>query len=160
MLDPNLFSQSFLTSSPPNGDTLRRVSSALRIETAEPKVLGTPVRECISRLAAGTERLYAENSILKTRLQAATAVLSARKEAKKGKRIALKDQLLLTTEDIYKTMTALDKDAKERREKRIFRKRKRKAQESDSEAEDMTSSDNEEPSSLPELHECIVVEHS
>ena len=47
------------------------------------------------------ERLYAENSILKTRLKAATDILSARKTAKEGKRIALKDQLLLTTEEIF-----------------------------------------------------------
>jgi len=157
-LDPNLFTQSFITSSPPNGETLRRVSSALRLETAEPKVLATPIRLCIPRLAATTERLYAENSILKTRLKAATDVLSARKVAKKGKRIALKDHLLLTTEEIYKTVAALDTEAKERQKKRHARKRKRKAQESESESEDAASDPSEGLTVPTEVLDCIVVE--
>jgi len=41
-----------------------------------------------------TEWLQAENSILQTRLKAATDVLAARKQQKKGTQIALKDKLL------------------------------------------------------------------
>ena len=118
MLDPELFKQAFVTSSPPDGETIRRVSLALRHETATPKVLDTPIRQLIPRLANATEQLYAENTILKTRLKAATDVLSARKEAKKGKRIALKDQLLLTTEEIHKAVVALDEEAKNRQKKK------------------------------------------
>jgi len=52
------------------------------------------------------------------RLTAATDVLSAPKEAKKGKRIGLKDQLLLTTEKFYKAVAALDEEPKKQQKKK------------------------------------------
>jgi hypothetical protein len=78
------------------------------------KVLATPVRRLIPRLATTTERLHAENTILKTRLQAATNVLASRKEQKKGARVSLKDHLLLTADEAI----AAAKHAKEEKKKR------------------------------------------
>ena len=63
-------------------------------------------------------------TILKTRLKSATDILSARREAKKGKRVAMKDQLLLPTEETYKTVAALDKEAKIVKEKKKKKKKK------------------------------------
>jgi hypothetical protein len=159
-LDPNLFGQAFLTSSPPNSETLRQLSSALQIETAEPKVLSTPIHQCIPKLAFTTERLYAENSILKTRLKAATDVLSARRSAKKGKRIALKDQLLLMTEEIYKTVEALDKEAKGKRKKKTSWKRKQPSPKLDTASEGVSSTAGDDLHFPSEILDCTVVEHS
>jgi len=93
-LDPALFNSSLLTSSPLNAEAFRKTASALCAQVQQKKVLATPVRQLIPRLTITTERLHAENSILRTRLKAATDVLSARKEHKKGMRVSLKDQLL------------------------------------------------------------------
>ena len=78
-LDPNLFNSTLLTSSPLNAETFRKTASALESEVQQKKILATPVRQLIPRLTATTQRLHAENSILKTRLKAAMNVLSARK---------------------------------------------------------------------------------
>ena len=158
-IDPNLFNNSLLTSSPSqlNIDSFRQTASMLRAEVAQPKVLATPVRHLIPRLTDTTERLHAENSILKTRLKAATEVLAARKQRKRGKRIALKDQLLLTTDEIYKAVEALDEEAKKRRKKQGKRKPKRKISEVMSESED-ESKDVRIQSPLPaEILDCVVV---
>ena len=102
-------------------------------------VLATPVRRLIPRLATTTERLHAENSILKTRLKAATNVLSARKEHKKGVRVSLKDQLILTMDEAHAAAARAVEEKKLRVKKPGKRGRKRKAQEVESESEDSSS---------------------
>ena len=92
---------------------------ALCCETATPKVFDTLIHQFIPQFANAAEQLYAENTILKTQFKATIDILSTRKERKKGKRIALKNQLLLTTEEIYKTVAALDEAEK------IYQKNKR-----------------------------------
>ena len=91
-------------------------------------------------------------------LKAATAVLSARKQAKKGKRIALKDQLLLTTEEIYKTVAALDDEDKKKQKRKGSRKQKQRSPEPESEPEFEASSPREDLALPPEILDCIVVE--
>lgn len=100
-LNPALFNLSLLMSSPLNAEEFRKTASALQNEVQQKKILATPVRRLIPRLTTTTERLHAENSILKSRLQAATDVLSTRKEHKKGICVSLKDQLILTTDEAY-----------------------------------------------------------
>jgi hypothetical protein len=106
-----------LNSSPPDATILQKTNTALTmlIETKTP--LFTPARKYVRRLTAKTEQLRAENSILKTQLNAATDLLSARQNRTKGKAIALKDELILTTERIRKTLTEMDKEEEERQSK-------------------------------------------
>ena len=111
----------------------------------------------IPHLTDTTERLHAENSILKTRLKAATDVLAARKQRKRGKRIALKDQLLLTTDEIYKAVEALDEEAKKRRKKQGKRKPKQKISEVMSESEDVSNNVSIQSPLLAEILDCVVV---
>ena len=153
----DLFNNSLLTSSPLNVESFRKTASALRVEVSQKKVLATPIRRLIPRLTDTTERLHAENSILKTRLKAATDVLTARKQQKKGKRIALKDQLLLTTDEIYKAVEALDNEGKERQKKEGKKKPKRKIEEVESESEDESSTTGMDTILPPEILDCIVV---
>jgi hypothetical protein len=61
------------------------------------------VYQLILHLTATIEHLHAENSILKILLQAAIDILSARKKQKKGIRVSLKDQLLLTIDQAFAT---------------------------------------------------------
>ena len=83
-LDPALFNSSLLTSSPLNTESFHKTASALWTHVEQNKVLATPVHQLIPRLATTTQKLHAENSILRTQLKSATDILSARKEHKKG----------------------------------------------------------------------------
>jgi len=157
-IDTDLFSNSLITSSPPDITQLRKTTSALRTATNKKEVLATPIRKFIPRLALTTERLSAENTILRTRLKAANDVLSARKNQKRGTRIALKDQLLLTTEEIHQTLLTFEKERKERKKRNGQRGQKRKAPvvESDSEG---SSVDRDTKVVLPlDVLECSLVE--
>jgi hypothetical protein len=140
-IDPQLFETSLLHSSPPNATILRRTNTALTtlIETQTP--LFTPARKYVRRLTAKTEQLHAENSILKTRLTAATDLLSARQNRTKGKAIALKDQLILTTDQIRATITELEKEEEERKVKKQKRSTKNRGKRSEIDIEEADESD-------------------
>ena len=159
-LDPALFNSSLLTSSPLNAETFRKTASALCAQVQQKKVLATLVRQLIPRLTTTTERLHAENSILRTQLKAATDVLSARKEQKKGIRVSLKDQLLLTSDEAFataqKVATQKKKPAKNPT-KGGNRGMKRKAQEVESDADDNSSHVGSDLALPPEIFNCIVV---
>ena len=158
-LDPALFNSSLLTSSPLNAEAFRKTASALCAQVQQKKVLATPVRQLIPRLTITTERLHAENSILRTRLKAATDVLSARKEHKKGMRVSLKDQLLLTTDEAFATAqeVATQKKSAKKPTKGGKRGRKRKAQEIESDLDDNSSHLDSDLVLPPEIFDCIVV---
>ena len=87
---------------------------------------GYPPRK--SQVREMAEPLHVENTILKTRLKAATDVLAARQQQKKGTRIALKDQLLLTTDEVIGAVQRAREEKKKRVKKPAKRGRKRKAQ--------------------------------
>jgi hypothetical protein len=57
-LDPALFNLSLLTSSPLNAKAFHKTAAALRSVVQENKVLATPVRQLIPRLATTTERRH------------------------------------------------------------------------------------------------------
>ena len=108
-------------------------------------------------MTSKTEQLRAENSILKTRLKAATDLLSARQNRSKGKHIALKNQLLLTTEEIHKTVVAIEKDDEERQKKKRKRNLKKQAHQAEIDSDDVEGSDSDDLI-LPEgILDCIVV---
>ena len=115
-----MFNSFLLTSSSLNAEAFCKTIYALQNEVHQKKVLTTPVHRLILQLAITTEPRHAENSILKTRLQAATDVLSARKEHKKSVRVSLKDQLILTTDEAHATV-APTRDEKKMRIKKNLR---------------------------------------
>ena len=114
------------------------------------------MRQLILRLTITTERLHAENSILKTRLKAATDVLAARREHHKGTRVSLKNQLVLTTDEAF--AEAKRRKKKKRAKKPVKRGRKRKTQDVESESEDNESRIGSDSVLPPEIFDCIVVE--
>ena len=156
-IDPQLFETSLLNSSPPDATILRKTNTALTtlIETQTP--LFTPARKYVRRLTAKTEQLRAENSILKTRLNAATDLLSARQNRKKSKGIALKDQLILTTEQIHQTLTEIDKAEEERKAKKQKRNPKARGKRVEIETEEEDESDSEDYLVPEGILECIEV---
>ena len=158
-LDPSLFNSSLLTSSPLNAEAFRKTAFALETEIQKKKVLATPVRQLIPRLTSATQRLHAENSVLKTRLKAATDVLSARKEQKKGVRIALKDQLLLTTDEAFAAVASCAAEKKKPASKTDKCARKRKVQEVDTESDPESNDVDSDPVLPLEILDCIEVEY-
>ena len=65
------------------------------------------------------EKLRARNSILELEIKALKEGFTNRKVMKKGKRIALKDQLVMTVDELIKTAVAMDFTAKEKRKKKV-----------------------------------------
>jgi hypothetical protein len=157
-LDPALFNSSLLTSSPLNAEAFRKTATALRNEVQQKKILATPIRQLIPQLATTTQRLHAENTILQTRLKAATDVLSTRKEHKKGIHVSLKDQLILTTDEALAAAARAVEEKKMQAKKPGKWGRKRKVQEVESESEDNSSQLGSDSVPLPEILKCIKVQ--
>jgi hypothetical protein len=153
-----LFNSSLLTSSPLNAEAFHKTDTALRAEVQQKKVLATPVRQLIPRLTTTMERLHAENTILRTRLQAATNVLATRKEQNKGARVSLKDHLLLTADEAIEAARHRKEEKKKLVKQRGKRGKKRKSKEIESESEDNSSEEDSDPVLPPEILDCIVVE--
>lgn len=82
------------------------------------KPLETPQRKYICQLTKTSERLRAENSILQHEVQELKKSNSARNERTKGKRIALKDQLLLTTEELKNAVVAIEKEEENKKKRK------------------------------------------
>jgi len=125
--DIDIFNTVLLTSSLPDVVSFHQTVSVLYIEIEQRKVLATPVCWLISYLTAIIERLHDENSILKPWLKAATDVLAAWKEQKKGTWIALKDKILLTTDEVHAEVAQLAAEKKKQGKKQGKQGRKRKA---------------------------------
>ena len=72
------------------------LETALKTRT----VLNTPVTRYVRKLAEETERLSTRNTIRKRESENLRAIINTRKERKKGKRIALKGQFHISTEEL------------------------------------------------------------
>ena len=120
-------------------------------------VIHTPQRNYIRRLTKTSERLRAENSILTRRNKDMEAVLSARKEREKGKRIALKDQLLLTTEELHAAVVAIEKEGEDKNKKKGKRKCRRSITPSENGSKDGNEASDDTPIVRTEISDCIQV---
>ena len=141
----------------PDATILHRTNSALTQLVDQKTPLFTPARNYVHRLTSKTEQLRAENSILKTRLKAATDILSACQNRSKGKHLALKNQLLLTTEEIHKTVVAIEKDEEERQKKKRKRNPKKQAYQAEIDSDDVEGSDSDDLILPESILDCIIV---
>jgi hypothetical protein len=148
---------SLLTGSPLNAKAFCKTASALRHEVQQKKVLATLVRQLVPGIATTTECLHAENTILKTRLQTARDILSACKEHKKGVRISLKNQLILTTDKAHAAAAHAKEEKKLRTKKPGKWGGKHKVQEVESESEDNSSQLGSDSVLPPEILEYMEV---
>lgn len=125
-IDANLFDQALVSNSSSDADQLRSTNLALNQSLEAERLMKTPQLKYIGRLGKTTERLLAQKAILLRENKELKAVISARRERQKGKRIALKDQLLLTTDEILKAVVAIEEEGRKRKRKGAIRKRKTK----------------------------------
>jgi hypothetical protein len=125
-----------LTSSPPDAVRLLQTNRQLRSILARHEPLNTPMREHVVRLTNHSERLAAQVSILRHQSNLQSDVLGARKKRNSAKRLAIKDQFMVTTKDILDAVKAAELETAKRVDARRGKKRKRPATPSDTEGED------------------------
>jgi len=95
---------------------LRSANASLRVKACRNE-LDTPARRYIPHLAEMNEQLLAENAILRRQLEDGEAIVSGRKERKKGKRLVLKDKYGLDTLEIVAQLMECEKNTKNKKVK-------------------------------------------
>jgi hypothetical protein len=94
------FDSSLLDSSPPDGTELRNSNAALNLLLAAQNGVDTPTRKYVARLTQTSERLSTQVIMLQKELEEKEKVLNQRSTRQKGKRIVLRDVVVLSTEAI------------------------------------------------------------
>ena len=97
--------------SPMKSQALRSIHAELDKKLASAS-LESPIKSQISKLTHDHERLLTENILLKRQRKASNDVLQARTERKKGKRITVKDRVVISAVEVVKNLIAYEEVAK------------------------------------------------
>jgi len=107
------FDHNALTSSPMDFLTLRSNNSTLHTLLRESAPhLPSDAKQYIRCIASAAEKLYAQNSVLNEQVHQQSEALAKRKDAATGKRVALRNERLLSTPDVYQKVLAADNATK------------------------------------------------
>ena len=154
-----LFETQLLTSSPSDATVLHSTNHALK-EILQSGDINTPVKKYVGRLAKHSERLHASNIILRQENQELKKVISIRKERASGKRLALKNVIIASVEEVFRSVEAVEMKTNKAKLPRVKgrkpqRKRKQAAVSSSS-----SSSESEDESVVETLviGDCIEVQ--
>lgn len=101
MTSITFFTDSILTSSSVDMNAVHKANTTLAELLLIDISLPAPVRNYIHCLTRVNDRLYARNSILTQRIEAATIVLSERKERQNGKRKSIQGKNVMTAEEVH-----------------------------------------------------------
>jgi len=82
---------------------LRSANEALHSKIQE-SILDMPIREYIPKLVGLSEHLHATNIIVERNHESLNAIVQKRREMAQGKHVVLKDQTLVTTEEVYQNL--------------------------------------------------------
>ena len=93
---------------------LQSTNASLRVKACRNE-LDTPARRYITHLAEMNEQLLARNAILQRQLNDIEAIVSDRKERKKGKRLVLKDKYGLNSLEIAAQLAECEKAMKSKK---------------------------------------------
>ena len=113
------------TSTQLDSATLRSANEAL-LNNIEAGILDTPTRTYIPKLASLCEHLRASNVLIEHHVEKLSSIVKKRRVMEQGMRVALKDQVLVTTEELYEKAKAA-KEATKSRNQSSGQKRKRGA---------------------------------
>ncbi|KYG41120.1 hypothetical protein M433DRAFT_159418, partial [Acidomyces richmondensis BFW] len=91
---------SLLVSSPPDGTELREANALLHSELDKEQPLLSPAKRYTKRITRTLKIAQSEVALLRKRLTNAESLLQARKQRKKGKRIALKGKFVFSTQEV------------------------------------------------------------
>ena len=97
---------------------LFRLAHQKLLENIEAGILDTPTKQYVPRLVSWFENCRAKLSIVEHQYMEVTKILKRRKEHSTGKRIALKDQIILTTEDLYSKVNDAENATRVKRQKK------------------------------------------
>ena len=148
---------SFLVaSSPPDPMTLHNTNRAF-INAILASDCATPIKNHARRLGGISERLQADNIILRTENKEMLERQEKQKERQSGKRLILKGKVVISTEEVRKALADAEAATKAKKKRKMPQGRKR-IQSSDEESQDMSDSDMyvTDPQEV-EMSECIEV---
>jgi len=145
-------------SSPPDALVLHSANAAFNSALFQTEAI-TPVKTHGRRLSRITERLYAENAILRKENSELKTQIRKRKERTKGKRLVLKNIYAIATEEVQQALAAAQRATREGRKKGKQRKSKQRKRVSSSEEEEEEEEDAEDESEEEgvEMQDCIEV---
>lgn len=138
------FNWSFAHSSPPDAALFHASNTALTHSISCQTPLKTPERWFIPRLAKYSERFLADNHLLLKDNEEMRKIIIARREPTTGKRFKLKNELILTDEELCNAVRAFEKEKADRQVKNPKSKKKRKVVEIESETDSDANTDEEE----------------
>ena len=104
------------TASKLDSGVFRSANEAL-ISKIEAGILDTPVKAYILKLVGLSEHLRAHNIVVQHNYDSVTEIASKRRVMAHGKRVVLKDQTLITTEEMYQKIKACEDERAKRRTK-------------------------------------------
>lgn len=147
-----------VTSSPPDPLTLHNKNQAFIAEISTASY-ATPIRNHMRRLSGISERLQAENIILRTENKELLERQEKRKERQTGKRVILKGKVIVSTEEIRRALADAEARIKDKKTKKPSKRGKR-INPADDAFEGLSDSDiNAIDSQEFELQDCIEVEN-
>jgi len=144
-----------VTSSPPDATTLRSTNQAFftEISTIE---CPTPIKRHVRRLSSISERLQAENILLKAENKDLRKRQGIRNERQSRKRIILKGKVVVSTEEVHKALAEAEAATKEK--KKRGRPRRKTQVSSDEEIGASPDSEGDEGEQLQrDVFDCIEV---
>lgn len=108
-----------LTSSPVDFLALRSNNSTLHTLLRDfAPGLPSEAKQYIRCITSAAEKLYAQNSLLNEQVRQQSEALGKRKEVANGKRIALRNERLLSTPDVYQKVLAADNATKAKKSRK------------------------------------------
>ncbi|KYG39763.1 hypothetical protein M433DRAFT_79491, partial [Acidomyces richmondensis BFW] len=142
---------SLLNSSPPDGTELRIANALLHSELDKKQPLLSPAKRYTKRMTYALETAQSENALLRKRLADAELLLQARKQRKKGKRIALKGKFVFSTQEVLEIAKQAELEAAQKKPNKNAKQRAKDIlfEEVEKEALETISSDSDS--------DCIIV---
>lgn len=119
MGSPNL---TILSSRTPKDSTLRQKNALLNSIVLESNI-ASPARRYISRVSEVAEKDQTKNAILEKQLKEQSVLLKRRREAKKGKKVVLKGQYSLSSQEIVEGVEKAEREAKDKKKGKKRKKR-------------------------------------
>jgi hypothetical protein len=151
----DIFDQVFVNSSPPDAANLQAANELLNTTIATHTIPSTPVRQYIQKLTVGTEQLRARSILHQHDANNLRSIIKQRTTRTKGKRVVLKGQFHISTQELYDAVVAAEKATKKQKEK----KRKTKAKVRSYEVWNNEKAEEEgQDESESEIGDCIIVD--
>ncbi|KXL42336.1 MAG: hypothetical protein FE78DRAFT_495858, partial [Acidomyces sp. 'richmondensis'] len=108
---------SLLASSPPDGTELREANALLHSELDKEQPLLSPAKRYTKRITRALETAQSEVALLRKELADTKSLLQARKQRKKGKRIALKGKFVFSTQEVLDIAKQAELEAAQKKPK-------------------------------------------